>query len=391
MTGGPFPSVRVVGIGATEFSVDSRRSELRLAVEAVRGALEDAGIRPGEVDGMVTFVGDTNPEIEVSRALGIPELRFFARTQYGGGDSCATVRLAAMAIETGQADVVVAYRAFNERSGSRFGQGFGAMAPEPTATSAQYSWSVPHGLLNAAGWMAMFARRYMFEYGATSEDFGRVSVQARANAATNPAARFFGRPITLEDHQASRWIVEPLHLLDCCLETDGGVAVVLTDAVRAEGCRTVPVCVRAASQGAGNNQHLMASYYRDDPLGFDELRISSAALWGQAGIGPADVQVHIAYDHFTPMVLAQLEGYGLCGRGEGKDFVADGHIGLGGRLPLNPHGGQLGEAYMHGMNGIQEAVRQLRGTAVNQVPDVEHVLVTTPPGVPASALVLGRP
>lgn len=391
MSTGSFPSVRIVGIGATDFSQSSGRSELRLAVEAVRAALDDAGIPASAVDGMVTLVGDTSPEIEVGRAIGSPALRFFARTQYGGGDSCATVRLAAMAIETGAAEVAVVYRAFNERSGQRFGQGFGEMAPAATADAAQLSWSLPHGLVNAAGWMAMFARRYMHEYGATSEDFGRVTVQARRYAATNPKARFCGRPITLEDHQASRWIVEPLRLLDCCLETDGGVAIVLTTADRAKDCRKPPVAVWAASQGAGNNQHLMASYYRDDPMGFDELRISAADLWRQAGMGPADVQMAIAYDHFTPLVLAQLEGYGICGRGEARHFVADGNLALDGRLPLNPHGGQLGEAYLHGMNGIQEAVRQLRGDAVNQVPGVANALVTGPPGVPTSALVLGRP
>jgi len=386
---GPFPSVRIVGIGATEFSTASGRSELRLAVEACRAALDDAGLAPSAVDGMATFAADSNPEIEVARALGASPLRFFARTQYGGGDYCGTVRLGAMAVELRLADVVVCYRAFNERSGGRYGQGMGGTPPLASADLAQYSWSIPHGLVNAAGWMALFGRRYMHEYGATSEDFGRVTVAARRFAADNPKARFFGRPITLADHQASRWIVEPLHLLDCCLETDGAVAVVMARADRAADCRQRPVAIRAAAQGAAANQHLMANYYAADPMAFEELDVAAAELWRQCGLGPTDVQAAIVYDHFTPMVLAQLEGYGFCGRGEGKDFVADGHIGPGGRLPVNPHGGQLGEAYLHGMNGVNEAVRQVRGHAVNQIDGIEHVLLTAPPGVPTSSMVLG--
>ncbi len=378
----------IAGIGATDFSASSGRSELRLAVEAVRAALDDAGIEPADVDGLVTYSHDGSPEIEIARVLGMGELTFTGRLHYGGGTSCATVRMAAMAVATGAATVAVCYRAFNERSGERFGQGIGSPSAA-TADAAQFSWSLPFGLLNAAGWIGMFARRYMHEYGATSEDFGRVTVAARGHAATNPAARFYQRPVTLADHQASRWIVEPLRLLDCCMESDGGVAIVVTSRSRALSCRQRPVAIRAAAEGSGPGQHLMSGYYAEHPLDFRELTTCARQLWAQAGIGPADVGVAIAYDHFTPMVFAQLEGYGFCPRGQARDFVAEAGISVGGKLPVNPHGGMLGEAYIHGMNGISEAVRQVRGTAVNQVPGVEHVLVTTPPGGPASGLILG--
>jgi acetyl-CoA acetyltransferase len=228
----------------------------------------------------------------------------------------------------------------------------------------------------------------MHAYGATSEDFGQVAVADRKHAATNPHAFFFGKPITLDEHQASRMIADPLHLLDCCQESDGGVALVVTSVERARNLPNPPAVIRAAAQGSGADQFTMTSYYRDELTGLPEMKIVGDQLWAQAELTPADVQVAVLYDHFTPFVLIQLEELGFCGRGEARAFIADGALELGGRLPLNPHGGQLGEAYIHGMNGIAEAVRQIRGTAVNQVDDVAHVLVTAGTGVPTSGLVL---
>jgi acetyl-CoA acetyltransferase len=376
----------VVGIGATEFSKSSGRSELQLAAECVRAAVEDAGLSPSDVDGLTTFTMETNSEINVARAAGLGDLTFFSKIGYGGGAACATVQQAAMAVATGMADVVVAYRAFNERSGHRFGSG--AVRTEPTSEGIAMGWASAFGLMTPAAWVAMFAQRYMHEYGATSEDFGRVSVADRRHAATNPKAWFYGKPITLEEHQASRWIVEPLHLLDCCQETDGGQAIVVTSTERARNLPNPPAVIAGAAQGASRGQESMVSYYRDDISGLPEMGLVARQLREQSGVGPDDVQTAVIYDHFTPFVLQQLEEFGFCGRGEAKDFIAGGAIELGGRLPLNPHGGQLGEAYLHGMNGIAEAVRQVRGTAVNQVPDVENVLVTAGTGVPTSGLVL---
>lgn len=376
----------IVGIGATEFSKNSGRSELQLAAEAVRLAVADAGLQPGEVDGLSTFTMETNAEIHVARSAGLGDLTFFSKIGYGGGAACATVQQAALAVATGVADVVVCYRAFNERSGHRFGSG--AARSEPTSEGIAMSWVSSFGLMTPASWVAMFARRYMHTYGATSEDFGRVSVADRKHAATNPKAWFYGKPITLEEHQASRWIVDPLHLLDCCQETDGGQAIVVTTTDRARDLPHPPAVVSGAAQGSSKGQESMVSYYRDDIAGLPEMGLVARQLWEQSGIGPSDVQTAVIYDHFTPFVLQQLEEFGFCGRGEAKDFIQGGAIELGGRLPLNTHGGQLGEAYLHGMNGIAEGVRQVRGTSVNQVPDVENVLVTAGTGVPTSGLVL---
>jgi acetyl-CoA acetyltransferase len=378
----------VVGIGATEFSKSSGRSELQLAAECVAAAIDDAGLKPSDVDGMVTYSMETNPEIQVAQAVGIGDLTYFTRVHYGGGAACATLQQAAIAVATGVADVVVGYRAFNERSGRRFGAGRSDWAA--TAEGVAMGWYTTFGFMTPAAWVAMFARRYMHEFGATSRDFGMVSVADRRHAATNPAAYFYGKPITIDEHQASRLVVDPLRLLDCCQETDGGQAFVVTSAERARDLPHPPAVIAAAAQGAAKDQEAMTSYYRDDITGLDEMALVGRQLWAQAGIGPDDIATAVLYDHFTPFVLVQLEELGFCKRGEAKDFIADGAIEIGGRLPINTHGGQLGEAYLHGMNGIAEAVRQVRGTAVNQVADVEHVLVTAGTGVPTSGAVLAR-
>ncbi|MFF4350561.1 lipid-transfer protein [Streptomyces sp. NPDC001530] len=371
----------VVGIGATAFSKDSGRSELRLAVEAVRAALDDAGLTPGDVDGLVTFTMDTSPEITVAQTAGMGELSFFSRIHYGGGAACATVQQAALAVATGVAEVVVCYRAFNERSGRRFGSG--VQQREPSAEGTALGWSLPFGLLTPASWVAMAAQRYLHTYGLTPEAFGHVAVVDRKYAATNPAAYFHGRPITLAEHAASRWIVEPLRLLDCCQETDGGQALVVTSVERARDLPHPPAVITAAAQGAGRAQEQMTSFYRDDLTGLPEMGVVARQLWRTSGLSPADIDVGILYDHFTPFVLMQLEEFGFCKPGEAADFVAEE------LLPLNTHGGQLGEAYLHGMNGVAEAVRQLRGTSVNQIPGADRVLVTAGTGVPTSGLILG--
>lgn len=380
----------IAGIGATEFSKESGRSELQLAAEACLDAIRDAGLAPSDVDGLVTFTQDTNSEIAVQRELGIPGLRFFSRVEYGGGAACGTVAHAAMAVATGQADVVVCYRAFNERSGHRFGQANDRAGRGATSTGLEFSWHTPYGFATPAAWVAMHARRYMYDYGATSEDFGRVAVAMRRHAATNPKAWFYERPITLEEHQASRWIVDPLHLLDCCQESDGGVALVVTSVERARDLAQPPAVIKAAAQGTGPDQMMMFSYYSGDIATLPAMGKVGDQLWRQSGLSAAEVQTAILYDHFTPFVLIQLEELGFCGRGEAREFIRDGGIEIDGRLPVNPHGGQLGEAYIHGINGIAEAVRQVRGTSVNQVADVHNVLVTAGTGVPTSGLILGR-
>lgn len=379
----------IVGLGATEFSKNSGRTEIRLAMEATLAALADAGIDPSEVDGFSSYTIDKVPEYEIARLLGANNVKFFSQVPHGGGAACAPILHAAMAVATGIAKTVVVYRAMNERSWYRFGNGNYGFGSSPIVENVNYGWYMPYGFHTPAAWVGMFAQRYMHTYGATSEDFGRVAVAARDFAATNPAAFFHGKPITLQEHQASRWICEPLHLLDCCQESDGAVAMVITSSERARDLLQKPVVIKGAAQGLSDGQQIMTSYFRKDITGLPEMGLVAQQLWQQSGLSAQDIQTAVIYDHFTPFVLPQLEEFGFCKRGEAKDFIRAGHHARGGKLPINTHGGQLGEAYIHGMNGVAEAVRQVRGSAANQVDNVHNVLVTAGTGVPTSGLILG--
>ena len=379
----------IVGIGTTEYSKKSGRSELCLAAEASLAALADAGVAPGDVDGFVTFSIDNNDESTLARNLGVYEVDFFARTSAGGGGAPGAIALAAMAIETGKASVVLCYRAMNERSGRRFGQPLAFESQEVTTAEAERAWSAPFGMATPAAFMAHSARRYMHQYNVDAADFGLQPVVQREYAVTNPDAFFYGKPMALDDHQASRMIADPLRLLDCCQETDGGVALVVTSADRAAQLRHAPVRVLGSAMGIAARQHGMASMYRDDIAGVEETKIVGDQLYRQSDLAPADLDVAVLYDHFSPAILMQLEALGFCGPGEAPDLVRDGATRIDGAIPTNTNGGQLSEAYMHGFNGLVEAVRQLRGTAVNQVPDARHAIVTGGPYVATSGVILG--
>ena len=367
----------IVGIGQTEFSKHSGRSELQLAGEAVAAAVADAGLGPADIDGTVTFAIDVNDELSVIRCAGIPGLRFTARTRGGGGGSCATVQLASAAVASGAADAVVVYRAFNERSGRRFGQPL-VENNQARVTPPGWNWYLPFGLDTPAKVYALWYQRYMHQYGVTNVDFGRYPVVARKHAATNPDAFYYQQPLTLEDHQESRWIVEPiLRKLDCCQESDGGVAMVVTSMERA---RDLP---RRAGPRRRSHPGSPARRRRDVRLLRRRSRRPSPKrrglgrqLYEATGLTPDDIDVAMIYENFTPIVFLQLEAFGFCGPGEATDFIAEGNIEVGGKIPVNTNGGLLGEAYIHGMNNILEGVRQMRGTAANQVDGAEHVLVS---------------
>ena len=382
--------VSIVGIGSTEFSKDSGRSEMQLACEAALAAVLDAGLSGADIDGMATFSMDNNWEIEVHRQIGGKELKFFARTEFGGGGALGPFAHACSAISSGQCEAVVIYRAMNERSGLRFGSGeimsMNALNPD----MIHFSHYFPTGFMTPASWIAMCARRYMHEYGASSEDFGRIAVSMRDFASTNPAAFFYDKPLTLEQHQASRMIADPLRLFDCCQESDGAVAFVLSNDERARDLSQPSVEIASVRQSALSSSRQVTPFYHDDIAQFPEFDAMAEDLYQRAGIGAYDIDVACLYDHFTPAILPQLEAFQFCQRGEAAAFVADGHISRGGKLPVNTNGGQLGEAYIHGLNGIAEVVRQLRGSAVNQVADVEHALVTAGAGVPTGAAILRK-
>jgi acetyl-CoA acetyltransferase len=375
MSGRSNDRAAIVGIGQTEFSKDAGRSETQLAGEAIVAALRDAGLTTDDVDGLVSYTIDPVEETELVRALGIAEIRWSSRVPYGGGGSQGVVLHAAAAIASDAAEVVVAYRAIKARSGGRFGRA--QVSARPTSShsgSTAAQWCSPFGVLTPASWIGLTATRYMHTYGVTSADFGRAVVQLRDYAATNPDAHFYGKRITLEEHQASRWIAEPgIRLFDCCQETDGAVALVIATGDRA-GDSPAPVMIAAAATAGLFEEEIASNHYRPDLAVMD----GSVALADQlfaTGTSRADIDVVMIYDAFSPVLLMQLEGLGFCGLGEAKDFVREGHLGPSGSLPCNTNGGLIGEGYIHGLNLTTEAVRQLRGTAVNQLERPDTALV----------------
>ncbi len=378
----------IAGIGQTAYSKNSGVSELHLATEAVRNAIDDAGISPDEVDGLVTYTMDSSDEVEVARAVGIGDMTFWSQVNYGGGAAVGLLAHAAMAIATGAAKNVVVYRALNGRSGQRMGQGLSGNII--SSDLIHWSWYMPYGLLTPASWIALQARLYMEKYGATSEHLAHIAMTQRRHAQNNPNAAMRDRPMSMDDYMNSRMICEPLRLFDCCQEDDGGCALLLTSPERARDMSQRPVILRAVTQASFAGQEQMTSFYREDLAALPEMELAARRVYEMSGLGPKDIDAACLYDAFTPEVLMQIEAFGFCGRGEAKDFVTADSLTLGGALPNNTHGGLLSEAYLHGLNNLVEGVRLIRGTSCNQPEGVEHVLVTSGVGVPTGAAIFGQ-
>ena len=377
----------IVGIGETEFSWDSGRSELQLACEAIKAACNDAGISPHQIDGLVRYETDTNHETLLVQSLGIQNLRHWECVAYGGGAGNAVVGHAAAAVAAGYCNYVVCFRAANLRSNVRLGQ---ARGPDRIA-GGQRAFAVPWGNMVAAHQFGLFARRDMHQYGATSRHFGWVAVTLREHASRNPRA-LRRDPITLDDHQNSRMVAEPLHLLDICQENDGAAAIVMTTPDRARDLRHADTLtlVEAAAQGSGpQNEGII---YRPD-LAVAESVNTARDLWTRARLGPSDMDALMFYDHFTPFCLLNLEAYGFVPFGEAKDFVEGGqNIRFDGALPTNTHGGNHSEAYIHGLTHPQEAVRLIRGTSTAQPPSktINRVLSCSSVAQLSAAVIIRR-
>jgi acetyl-CoA acetyltransferase len=372
----------IVGIGQTAFGKALDGTEEALAVAAIKAALDDAGIAPRQVDGLVSFsIEETQPDA-VARDLGMGDIGFLAMTPGGGGGACAQIGLGAMAIALGQAEVVVAWR-----SRKRSAHASRPWAGTQPRVRGREMWIRPSGLIRPVDEIAMLGRRHMALYGTTRDHFANVALAVRAHANRNPLALMGDRMLTREDYFAARAISEPLGLFDCCLETDGAVAAVLTSAERARDSRQKPAYINAFGQGISEGSMSMSNYFGPDPLRGQSWACAEA-LWRHSDFGPRDVACAQIYDAFTPEVIFSLEGYGFCARGEGGDFTADGALGPGGRLPVNTSGGSLSEAYIHGFNLVSEGVRQIRGTSTSQVPEPHCVFVSSSDGVPTSAILL---
>jgi acetyl-CoA acetyltransferase len=373
----------IAGIGRTAYSRKSGRSTLGMAVEACRSALDDAGLPVAEVDGIVTFIAlnDSATGEEVAYGLGIEALGYAANLLGGGNVVTATVANAMMAIESDAAKNVLVFRSLNSRSGHRFGRIDGDVE---IGGDSQYG--APHGYVVPGQWFAMYAQRYLHETGCTVEDLGQVAVTTRAHAVPNPHA-LLREPMTLDQYLASRWINEPFRLFDCAVETDGAVALLVTDRDRARSLAKPAIAMR------GHAFHTGAGGHTDQWSDMTRLYSVHVAprLWEATGVGPGDVDLACLYDCFTYTTLATFEDYGFCERGQGGRTFAEGGATYGGGVVVNPHGGLLSEGYIHGLNHHYEAVLQLRGEAgERQVADAELALVTAGTGPYGGALVYER-
>jgi len=388
----------VVGVGATPYYKRGRslpQTPFEMAGKAMLAALEDAGLTVADVDGLALYSfglgGDTSLFAQV---MGIPEVRFTAMLTGGGGGAAGSVGLGAAAIASGMATCVVSLMTL-QQAVSRFGASYapkgkpGAQYSAPP--SPEGNFIQPAGLMGPGQMFAVLAQRHMHLYGTTREHFAEVAISTRENARRRDTS-IMREELTLDDYFSARMIADPLCLFDFCLECDGAVAVVTTTAERARDLRHPPAYVRASAHG-GNGRWGQAITW----MGMPDAEFASSGhrpvaerLWDMAGCGPSDVDVALLYDHFSPMVLMQLEDYGFCGIGESGPFVADGNIRWpNGSLPVNTHGGNLSEAYIIGMTHVKEAVEQIRGTAVNQVDGAEVALVTGgPASIPVSSLLL---
>ena len=388
--------VAIAGVGATPYY---RRGEsypqtiTELAGKAILAACDDAGIPVTAIDGFAYYsgagagYGQSMDTAEFMETLGIPEVTFTATLTSGGGGSAGSIGLARAAILAGDATHVVTVMAL-QQARQRLGTVFSAVPPSPLNSFLQ-----PSGLAGPGHLMSVLARRHMHLYGTRREAFAEIAMSQRQNALNRPKA-LMRTPMTKEDYFSARMIAEPLCLFDFCLETDGAVAFITTSLERARDLRQKPVPVVAAAHG-GTREWGRAFAWMGMP---DEMFASSGhapvakKLYERAGVSPADIDVALFYDHFSAMVLMQLEDYGFCGKGEGGPFVESGALRYdGGSIPVNTHGGQLSEAYIIGMTHVKEGVEQMRGTAINQVKDAQLALVTGgPAALPVSGLILGR-
>lgn len=369
----------IVGIGETEYSKNSGMSQLALLLQAATRAIEDAGLRPKDIDGVIPAMG-LIPFEDIAVNLGTEDLKYAASILMGGASAVASLQSAAMAVASGIATNVLCLTGWNGYSGMRI-SGIGQAADLSSSGMPMLSpmpklrdFEMPYGAFVPAQWYAPMAMRHMHEYGTTSRQLGAVAVTTRKHAQLNERAMMRGRPMTIEDHQNSRMIVTPFHLFDCCLESDGAAAVVVTSAERAKDMKHRPAYIMGAAEGHPVPVDHIAA--REDMF---QVGLSYAAprAFSMAGVTPKDIDVAEIYDCFTWTVIIQLEELGFCKRGEGGPFVEGGRIELGGELPVNTHGGLLSQAHVIGMNHIVEAVRQLRGDAGEaQVKDAEIALVT---------------
>ena len=376
----------VVGLGETTYykRAQAPDPEFKMGLEAVLLAAEDAGIDVREIDGFASYSNDRNTPERIANALGIPHYGFSNMFWGGGGGGgSGAMANAVAAVAAGYSDTVVVYRALAQGQFGRFGQG----AAIPKAPGAM-AFTAPYGLMSPAQTFAMRVRRFMHDHGVNQEVLRAISMTSYAHAQNNPRAVMQGRELTEEIYDNSRWIVEPFHLFDCCMENDGAAAVIVTSAERAKDLKQKPAYILGAAQGSFYRQG--ASAHNAPDYATSNFKTVAPKLYAQAGVGPEDVDVLQSYENFTGGVLMSMVEHGFCEPDECNEFFTlENFRAPDGKLPLNTSGGNLAECYMHGLELITEAVKQIRGTSPNQVPGVEISMITSGPMVqPVSSMIL---
>jgi acetyl-CoA acetyltransferase len=395
----------VVGLGATPYYKRGEsypQTELQMACKAILLALEDAGLTIKDLDGFTIYSSSCDPA-QVASVLGVPEVRFAATLTSGGGGAAGSLGLAAAAITSGQAEVCVTLMTLQQitrrlggtRGGASQGLSGGGASPYGGGgIPPGMAFMAGSGLMSPGHSFSLLAQRHMAQYGTKREHFAEVCISQRENARRRPTA-LRREPLTLDEYFNAKMISDPLCLYDYTMESDGAVAAVITSAERAKDLPHPPVYIMgSANGGMGRWGSAIFTYFQmpDEYFASSGHRPIARRMYEMAGVGPQDVDVALLYDHFSPMVIMQLEDYGFAPIGEGGPFVADGNIRWkGGSIPVNTHGGNLSEAYIIGMTHIREAVEQLRGVAVNQVDGAEIALVSGgPAGLPVSGTLLRR-
>jgi acetyl-CoA acetyltransferase len=382
----------IVGIGHSAYGTRGSLAPLglpRLAVDAIHAACDDAGLDVKDIDGFTGYCDDANTPSELAVALGTSEFRYSGLVWGGRGSGLpGAVGNAYMAVATGIANYVVVVRSLIQQA--RLGQSLAAGVQPGGSIPLSASYTAPFGMAVPAAIYALKARRHMALYGTTSEHLAEVAINARRNAANNPDARFRDE-ITVEEHHASRLIADPLRLLDCCMESDGAAAVIVTGPDRARDLRHEPVRIRAVSTTGEYKWATISFNTVDEDFVSTGHRRAARDLYARAGVAPTEIDVALFYDAFTPSVIMSLEDWGVCPIGEGGPFVAAGNIRREGSVPVNTHGGNLAEVYLQGITHLLEGVRQLRGTSCNQVAGVDVVLYGSGVGAsPGGGVLLRR-
>ena len=380
-------TVAIAGVGETAYYKRGQApdAEFKLALMAALAACEDAGISPKQVDGFASFSNDRSDPSRLAAALGIHDLRF-ANMQWGGGGGGGSGALAnaAAAVATGMAECVVVFRALAQGQFGRFGQG-----PVRNVIAGDGAHTVPYGLMSPAQSFAMKVKRFMYEHGVEQSALRALSLASYHHAQNNPRAVMYGRPLTEEKYDDSRWIVEPFHLFDCCLENDGAAAMIVVPAERAKDYAHKPTYLLGAV--SGSHYRAGASVHNAPDYATSTFKTCAPRLYDMAQVGPGDVDVLQCYENFTGGVLMSMVEHGFCEPDECNEFlVKENLVAPDGKLPTNTSGGNLAECYMHGLGLNIEAVRQIRGQSSNQVEDVDISMVVSGPMVtPVSSCIFG--